>query len=144
MGFFFRRKKPKQLKETPRAETAAENQDDSAVTDTQSTSVAATESNAVIESETILEVEKSNQNEASTLDSGLSKSSSSLLGGLSKIFSGSIEFDEDLFEDLEDTLIGADIGVNASMSMIDALRKEAKSQKLKTAQSVVELSLIHI
>ncbi len=138
MGFFFRRKKPKQLKETPRTETAAENQDDIEVIDTQSASATITESNAASESDTILEVDKTNQNEPSKLDRGLSKSSSSLLGGLSKIFSGSIEFNEDLFEDLEDTLIGADIGVNASMDMIDALRKEAKSQQLKTAQSVVE------
>jgi len=72
-----------------------------------------------------------------TLDSGLAKSSNSLLGSLSKIFSSGIEFSDDIFEDLEDTLISADIGVAASISMIEALRSEAKSQKLKTAQSVV-------
>ena len=137
MGFFFRRKKPKQLKETPRPETVVENQSDAETLDNHSSSVA-TNPNTVNANETAPVIDKSNQGASATLDSSLSKSSSSLLGGLGKIFSGGIEFDEDIFEDLEDTLIGADIGVTASMSMIDALREKAKSQKLKTAQSVVE------
>ena len=137
MGFFFRRKKPKQLKETSHPETVAENQDDAETLDNHSSTVPA-DSNTANANETAPVIDQSNQEVPTTLDNGLSKSSSSLLGGLSKIFSGGIEFDEGIFEDLEDTLIGADIGVTASMSMIDALRQQAKTQKLKTAQSVVE------
>ena len=155
MGFFFRRKKPKQIQDAPPVEaeigevaedTIVKNQDDAELIDQRIANVepepehieSSTDKLSIDEPTRSTSEDKAKQEAPATLDSGLSKSSSSLLGGLSKIFSSRTEFDEDIFEDLEDTLIGADIGVNASMSMIDALRQEAKSQKLKTAQSVVE------
>lgn len=72
------------------------------------------------------------------LSKGLSKSSNSLLGKLSHVFSSGIEFNDDIFEELEDSLISCDIGVDASMSMIDALRTTTKTQKLKSKQQVIE------
>lgn len=175
MGFFFRRKKPKQSEETPETSVNdVNNVNDINDSDTLENTAENTIENSTIEPEQVIEeaVEESieeaieetlsepatsvstsittatstsepENSDASSappasLDSGLSKSSTSLLGSLSKIFSNGIEFDDDIFEDLEDTLISADIGVNASMSMIESLRTESKNQKLKTSQSVIE------
>ena len=162
MGFFFRRKKNKPPKEISDNSTSLGTKDgesnDSSnklTEDKQSSSTEASKDltslsshhdnheNKTIEldSESAINLENEQKSEANikkTLDSGLSKSSNSLLNSLGDIFSSGIEFSEDIYEDLEDTLISADIGVEASMSMIESLRENAKSQKLKTAQSVVQ------
>lgn len=170
MGFFFRRKKPKQINETQQDNIDSNavagdsaNENDVLVTQKEASTVDAaqnieadfsappveanhdSEPSQATKQKTLEENSPNNDNDktidtnkSATLDGGLSKSSTSLLGSLSKIFSSSAEFNDDIFEDLEDTLIGADIGVNASMSMIDALRQATKTEKLKTAQSVVE------
>ena len=163
MGFFFRRKKPKQSEETPKEnveqndvtnevipkdefnenhdsvaslkKSAIDNNTEKIKSDTSENSTT-----KLVSEDTVTEnITPKEEGEliSTSLDTGLSKSSSSLLGSLGKIFSSGIEFNEDIFEELEDTLISADIGVNASMNMIDALRQAAKNQKLKTAQAVV-------
>ena len=119
MGFFFRKKK---------------SQPETVIADGENS----TQSN----NNESVEIKKSNasgnDSEQNTLDKGLSKSSNSILNRLSQIFSSGIEFDEDIFEDLEDTLISCDIGVEASMDIIDSLRIATKKQKLKTDQQVIE------
>ena len=72
------------------------------------------------------------------LSQGLAKSSRSLLGGLSSLFSSGVTFDEELYEELEDTLISCDIGVDASQAIIESLRKTVKQEKLKTEQEVIQ------
>lgn len=71
------------------------------------------------------------------LSQGLSKSSNSLLGSLSNLFSSGVTFDDELYEELEDTLISCDIGVDASQAIIESLRKTVKQEKLKTEQEVI-------
>ncbi|MCT4633796.1 MAG: signal recognition particle-docking protein FtsY [Firmicutes bacterium] len=46
------------------------------------------------------------------------------------------EIDEDLFEELEDILIMADIGMNTTMRIIDDLRKELKKRKVNESSEV--------
>lgn len=46
--------------------------------------------------------------------------------------------DEALLEELEETLITADMNVNAVQELLDALRHEAKAQRLREAQDVRE------
>ncbi|MCS6923043.1 MAG: signal recognition particle-docking protein FtsY [Fimbriimonadales bacterium] len=46
--------------------------------------------------------------------------------------------DEALLEELEETLITADMNVNAVQELLDALRQEAKAQRLREAQDVRE------
>ncbi len=142
MGFFFRKKKPKNTEvDTPVVKNDAvetNNVADEHLSSDHASTSELDDSQEKPDTSTQNDTCSSDStNTSKSLDSGLSKSSSSLLGGLSKIFSSGIEFTEDIYEDLEDTLISADIGVEASMSMIEALRSEAKTQKLKTAQSVV-------
>ncbi|WP_076712141.1 signal recognition particle-docking protein FtsY [Desulfurobacterium indicum] len=49
------------------------------------------------------------------------------------------EIDEELFEELEERLILADIGVKTSLQLIDELRKETKKRKLKTSDELLEV-----
>lgn len=62
---------------------------------------------------------------------GLNKSSSSLVGAMSGLFSGYSKIDEDLYESLEEILIGADVGVTTTMELVSQLRHEVKERKIK-------------
>ena len=63
--------------------------------------------------------------------SGLTKTRDSLKSGIDSIFSGFSEIDEDFYEELEEVLIMADIGVNTTEKIIDNLREKVKEQKIK-------------
>ena len=65
------------------------------------------------------------------LKSGLLKTKNALVSQVSSIFSGLSAFDDDFFEELEETLILADMGVNLTESVIDELRERIKSEKIK-------------
>lgn len=71
------------------------------------------------------------------LDEGLKKSSHSLLGGLNDLFSADINFTDEIYDDLEDTLISCDIGIKASIDLIASLRSRVKADKLKTQEDVI-------
>lgn len=49
------------------------------------------------------------------------------------------EIDDELFDDLTDILISCDIGVNASMEIVEELRLTARKQKIRTAEGVKKL-----
>lgn len=63
--------------------------------------------------------------------SGLSKTSSNLVGAMGSIFTGRSKIDEDLYEELEEVLIGADVGVPTTMHLVERLRDEVKARKIK-------------
>ncbi|WP_028778316.1 signal recognition particle-docking protein FtsY [Shimazuella kribbensis] len=63
--------------------------------------------------------------------SGLSKTSSNLVGAMGSIFSGRSKIDEDLYEELEEVLISADVGVPTTMHLVERLREEVKTRKIK-------------
>ena len=46
---------------------------------------------------------------------------------------------DELFDDLTDILISCDIGVNASMEIVEELRLTARKQKIRTAEGVKKL-----
>ncbi|ADU96851.1 signal recognition particle-docking protein FtsY [Thermovibrio ammonificans HB-1] len=66
---------------------------------------------------------------------GLKKTRDAL--GLSAFKGRSV--DESLFEELEERLILADVGVKTTMELIDYLRQEAKKRKIKTSDKLLEL-----
>lgn len=68
------------------------------------------------------------------LSSGLSKTRASFTGNLKNIFSGRV--DEEFFEELEESLILADIGVNTSLKLSERLRQRAKEEKIKERESL--------
>lgn len=69
----------------------------------------------------------------SKLKSGLSKTRNSFVSGMDSIFSGFSELDDDFYEELEEQLVMADIGVETSMKIIEELQEKVKEQKIKEA-----------
>lgn len=65
------------------------------------------------------------------LVAGLAKTRNNISSGLNNIFSAFSSIDEDFYEELEETLIMADIGVNATMAIIDNLRAKVKENRIK-------------
>lgn len=63
-------------------------------------------------------------------DSGLKKSSKGLSSLIDKIISQSTKIDEELFENLEDMLIGFDVGYYASNKIVEAIKQEVKFQNI--------------
>ena len=64
---------------------------------------------------------------------GLSKTRDALSNTLGSVFTGS-ELDEDFYEELEESLILADLGVDTSVKAAELLRKKVKEEHLKTAE----------
>ena len=63
-------------------------------------------------------------------DKGLSKSRKEFTTELSNLSKKYKNIDEDYFEELENILIMADIGINTVMKFIDKLRKRVKEENI--------------
>ena len=74
---------------------------------------------------------------AATVEEGLSKSRNSLLGKIGHVFKGSFDLDDDLFDELEEVLITSDIGVDASLKLVENLRNRVKHEKIQDAAGVI-------
>ena len=68
---------------------------------------------------------------------GLTKTKSALFGQIDEMLKAFVKVDEDLLEELEELLICADIGVNATESIIDELREQIKDGRLKEKEQVM-------
>ena len=64
------------------------------------------------------------------LFAGMSKTRNSLADGLRSLFGGS-KIDDEFYEELEEILIMADLGVNTTESILDGLRDKVKEQHIK-------------
>lgn len=67
---------------------------------------------------------------------GLGKTRSSLTGGLSDLFSLGKKIDEELLEDIETTLLMADVGVTATSEIIDSLSDKLERNQLKDGEAL--------
>lgn len=67
----------------------------------------------------------------SRLKEGLTKTRDNIKHGFDSIFSGFSSIDEDFYEELEDVLIMADLGINTTTKIIDALKEKVKEQRVK-------------
>lgn len=70
------------------------------------------------------------------LSAGLSKTRSSIMGGVDGVLKTFVKIDEELFEELEETLIMSDFGVNASSRIITELRDSVKTKRITDADGV--------
>ena len=68
------------------------------------------------------------------LVAGLSKTRANIVSGIDSIFSGFSNIDEDFYEELEETLIMGDLGINTTMAIMEGLREKVKEQKIKEPQ----------
>ena len=72
------------------------------------------------------------------LKSGLSKTKQALFGQIDELVKAFVKVDEDLLEELEELLICADVGVNASEQIIEELREQIKDGRLKEKEQVMD------
>lgn len=75
----------------------------------------------------------------SRLVSGLAKTRNSIAQGFDAIFSAFSSIDEDFYEELEETLIMADIGINTTSAILDNLREKVKENRIKDPLECKEL-----
>ena len=68
------------------------------------------------------------------IKAGLTKTRDALAGTLGSVFSGFSEIDDDFYDELEECLILADLGVDTSVKATDKLRKVVREQHLKTTE----------
>lgn len=62
---------------------------------------------------------------------GLTKTRDAFVDRVDDLFSRRKKIDEDFYEELEEILIGADVGVNTVLKLIDQLRAEVKKRKIE-------------
>ena len=65
------------------------------------------------------------------LAEGLSKTRENIVSGIDNIFSGFSSIDEDFYEEIEETLIMGDLGINATTSIIEDLKEKVKENHIK-------------
>ncbi len=75
----------------------------------------------------------------SKLQQGLSKTRDSIARGIDNVFSGYSNIDDDFYEELEETLIMGDIGINATSKIMDELRSQVKDKHIKDPQECKQL-----
>lgn len=73
------------------------------------------------------------------LKQGLSKTRDNIASGIDAVFHGASNIDEDFYEEIEEILIMADMGVNATAKIIERLRKQVKELHLKEPSECREL-----
>ncbi len=75
------------------------------------------------------------------LKSGLGKTRDGFSDKIGKALGRGRKVSEELFEELEEVLIEADLGIATSMAIVDKLRVEAKERKISDASGIKDLLL---
>ena len=92
-----------------------------------------------IEEEQSEEIEEKKLNFFDKLFAGLDKTRKDFMNKIDGILSSYKKIDEELFEDLEEILVTADVGINTTMNIIDNLKIKVKNEKINDPQEVKEL-----
>ena len=80
-----------------------------------------------------------NQGLFSKIKQGLTKTRDNILSSVEQVFASFRVVDEELFEELEEALIMADMGVETSVAILDALRLRVKAENVKEPEEVKAL-----
>ena len=70
---------------------------------------------------------------------GLTKTRNNIVSGIDFIFSGFSAIDDDFYEEIEETLIMGDIGIQTTMSIVEDLRRKVKELHIKEPEECKEL-----
>ena len=70
------------------------------------------------------------------LKQGLFKTKNAIVGKIDDLFKNFVKVDEDLFDELEELLISADVGVNTTEEILDELRDTVKDKRIKEPSEV--------
>ena len=75
----------------------------------------------------------------SQLKAGLSKTRQNFVERVEELLTGRRKIDEELYEQLEEVLIGADVGFNTSIELVNQLRQEVKARKISESDQLTEI-----
>ncbi|PGM54785.1 signal recognition particle-docking protein FtsY [Bacillus sp. AFS053548] len=84
-------------------------------------------------------ISKQTESVTQKFKSGLEKSRNNLTEGLNDLFARYRKVDEDFFEELEEILIMADVGVNTVMELVEDLKFEVKRKNIQDPKGVQEI-----
>jgi fused signal recognition particle receptor len=73
------------------------------------------------------------------LKGGLSKTREKIVNSITETISGKAKIDEEVLEELEETLITSDIGMETAERIIEATRRSLKSEKDRTEEKIIEV-----
>ena len=73
------------------------------------------------------------------LKGGLSKTREKIVTSITETISGKAKIDEEVLEELEETLITSDIGMETAERIIEATRRSLKSEKDRTEEKIIEI-----
>ena len=72
------------------------------------------------------------------IKAGLTKTRDAMASTLGSVFSGFSQIDDDFYDELEESLILADLGVDTSLKAVESLRRTVREQHLKTPEEAKE------
>ena len=75
----------------------------------------------------------------SKIKEGLRKTKESMISGMQRVLNSFTKIDEDLFEQLEETMIMSDMGVETSVEICEKLRKRVKERGVTDPGKIMEL-----
>ena len=73
----------------------------------------------------------------SRIRSGLTKTANTLGGGLRSLLTGR-KIDDDLLDQIESSLLAADVGFQATTEIVDSLREDWRAGRISTGDEVLE------
>ena len=82
---------------------------------------------------------KEDKKSVETYDKGLSKTRKSFVNKLANLSKEYSEINENYFEELEELLINADIGVNTVMDFMDKLQRRVSKEKITNPEELTEI-----
>lgn len=85
------------------------------------------------------EEEQDNKGFFKRLKSGLSKTRKGFVNRVSNLFRGYNKVDEGLYEELEEILIQADVGVETTMNLVEELRETAREEKISSPGKLYDI-----
>ena len=71
---------------------------------------------------------------------GLQKTKTSLLRGFETMFTGTQKWDAATYSKLEESLIGADLGVNVSIELVKDIKDRYERGEIKTADDIIDIA----
>ena len=115
--------------------------------DVHSGQTSADEENNIEETENNSESEPENEPESEApkkgffarLKEGLGKTRKNILGSVDSVLGAFTKIDEDFFEELEEALIMADLGVQTTMDICDNLRKRVKKENVTDPSKIKDM-----
>ena len=134
---FFKRKKnenEKQVESEIVEEVEKENEDENISEDVNNTQNKEDEEKEIIGEENEEELgffEK--------LSKGLTKTREQFSSKLKNLFTANVKIDDDLYDELEEILISADIGMQSTIEIVDELKDKIKERSIKNADQIFPL-----